>query len=408
MPINPSIPLSVANIPPVQIPMRESRMQSLAAIAPGINAMRQLEAQRTETAEKQQQREALQQMRQGLMAAGKSGDLGMYSQALIGSGDARLMEMGARIQQALMEEARSAQALKPYQGQPVTRESVQNMMLQGGVAGRTAGDLARTLPAEPRAQQDLINVGGALYQRSTGKFLQPPQQQQAAGTQARRYISTPDGVFDTETQQYISRPARAPEATPTGAPASAPAVVGTPAQQAKVQAQNQAKEMLSQELGTVLGYYEELNRMGAMVSPERPSVANVAAAARATGPGQTAERFLGTRAQTLRDNIANARLRLFNHVKNATGASAQQMNSNLELQTWLNAMTNPGQSIETVRETLGQLDAVLGSVRNQMAAEASGQGRPQAAPAAPRTPASAPTQGSRREIAPGVFVTERP
>jgi hypothetical protein len=285
---------------------------------------------------------------------------------------------------------------------------VQNMMLQGGVAGRTAGDLARTLPADPKEQQDLINVGGALYQQSTGKFLQPPQQQQAAGTQARRYISTPDGVFDTETQQYIPRPARAPEVAPTGVPAAAPAVVGTPAQQAKVQAQNQAKEMLSQELGTVLGYYEELNRMGAMVSPERPSAANVAAAARATGPGQTAERFLGTRAQTLRDNIANARLRLFNHVKNATGASAQQMNSNLELQTWLNAMTNPGQSIETVRETLGQLDAVLGSVRNQMAAEASGQGGPQAAPAAPRTPAAAPTQGSRREIAPGVFVTERP
>ena len=405
MPINPSIPLSVANIPPVQIPMRESRMQSLAAIAPGINAMRQLEAQRTETAEKQRQREALQQMRQGLMAAGKSGDLGMYSRALVASGDARLMEVGARIQQALMEEARSAQALKPYQGQTVTRELVQNMMLQGGVAGRTAGELARTLPPE---QQRIMNVGGAVYLPETDEWKVPPQRQGATGSQARRYIYTPDGPLDTETGQYLPRPARAPEAAPTGAPAAVPAVVGTPAQQAKVQAQNQAKEMLSQELGTVLGYYEELNRMGAMVSPERPSVANVAAAARATGPGQTAERFLGTRAQTLRDNIANARLRLFNHVKNATGASAQQMNSNLELQTWLNAMTNPGQSIETVRETLGQLDAVLGSVRNQMAAEASGQGRPQAAPAAPRTPAAAPAQGSRREIAPGVFVTERP
>jgi len=379
--------------------------ESLTAIAPGINAMRQLEAQRTETAEKQQQREALQQMRQGLMAAGKSGDLGMYSQALIGSGDARLMEVGARIQQALMEEARSAQALKPYQGQPVTRGLVQNMMLQGGVAGRTAGELARTLPPE---QQRIMNVGGAVYLPETDEWKVPPQRQGATGSQARRYIYTPDGPLDTETGQYLPRPARAPEAAPTGAPAAVPAVVGTPAQQAKVQAQNQAKEMLSQELGTVLGYYEELNRMGAMVSPERPSVANVAAAARATGPGQTAERFLGTRAQTLRDNIANARLRLFNHVKNATGASAQQMNSNLELQTWLNAMTNPGQSIETVRETLGQLDAVLGSVRNQMAAEASGQGGPQAAPAAPRTPASAPTQGNRREIAPGVFVTERP
>lgn len=232
--INPNIVMQAANIPRVQISRPESMVESLTAIAPGINAMRQLEAQRTETAEKQQQREALQQMRQGLVAAGKSGDLGMYSQALIGSGDARLMEMGARIQQALMEEARSAQALKPYQGQPVTRESVQNMMLQGGVAGRTAGELARTLPAEPREQQDLINVGGALYQRSTGKFLQPPQQQQAAGTQARRYISTPDGVFDTETQQYIPRPAGAgASAGAPGAAAMPAAKPMTPEQQAK-------------------------------------------------------------------------------------------------------------------------------------------------------------------------------
>jgi hypothetical protein len=177
--------------------------------------------------------------------------------------------------------------------------------------------------------------------------------------------------------------------------------------------------MLSQELKTVMGYYEGLNRMGAMTSPSTAAAANVAAAARATGVGQTAERFLGTEAQTLRDNISNARLRILNHVKTATGATASQMNSNMELQTWLNALTNPQQSIETVRETLGQMDAVLGSVRNQVERERAA-GSPGAAPApapapaaaASRAPAAGPSRtpatGVRREVAPGVFVTERP
>jgi hypothetical protein len=223
-----------------------------------------------------------------------------------------------------------------------------------------------------------------------------------------KYMSTPYGPFDPGTGEFkmpASLPSRAPApgAAPTPAtpkppvgyrftdggnlepipggpaarraagPAAAPGAPAakppTAAQVAKAEGQAQARQALSQDLRTVKGYYEKLAELGAMTSPQRTVAENVLASARATGVGQEVERATATQAQTLRDNISNSRQRLLVHIKNATGASAQQMNSNVELQTWLNALTNPRQSIETVRETLGQLDSVIASVNSQVARE---------------------------------------
>ena len=246
------------------------------------------------------------------------------------------------------------------------------------------------------------------------------KEQVEAAVGRQRYMSTPYGPFDIEAGEFkmpSALPARAPApgvappapAAPKppvgyrfrddgslepipGGPAARRAAGGaalsgepsvkppTAAQVAKTEAQSQARQALSKELQTVLGYYTKLDEMGAMTSPARTTGENVLASARSTGLGQEVERTVATKAQTERDNISNSRQRLLVHIKNATGASAQQMNSNMELQTWLNALTNPRQSIETVRETLGQIDAVIASVQNQVAKES--RGKPASAPAA--------------------------
>jgi hypothetical protein len=188
-----------------------------------------------------------------------------------------------------------------------------------------------------------------------------------------------------------------------GAGAAAPgAKPPTAAQVAKTEAQNQARVALSKDLQTVLGYYEKLTDIGGMVSPERTGVENIVASARTSGAGQVVERTIGTKAQTLRDNILNARQRLISHIKNATGASAQQMNSNMELQTWLNALTNPSQSIETVRETLGQLDAVIASVESDVERERKRAGASTATPTpSPASDLAAERENARSAIAAG-------
>ena len=148
MPIDASIISQAQNIPQIRY-QPESQFESFAKIQPTLNAMQQMRTQAMESQEKMAQRQALQKMRQDLMAAGKSGDLGMYAQALIGSGDTRLMELGAKISQSLMEEQAAEQSLAPFRGQPVTRESVQNMLRAGGAAARAGEQLRQTLPTTP-------------------------------------------------------------------------------------------------------------------------------------------------------------------------------------------------------------------------------------------------------------------
>lgn len=289
------------------------------------------------------------------------------------------------------------------------------------VGGRLVSPTGRVLyepsPGAMTPTERFVPVGPNVFNRETGEFLPGPAREPALrqAPEARVKPAAPirvrpgEVVISPETGQTIftapPAPARAPAARAAAAP-GAPAV-GTPAQQAVAARQRTAQANLSQDIRTQLGYYEKLAEMGAMTSPTRSVAENVAAFARSSGIGQQAERAIATEAQTLRDNIKNTRQRLFLQMKDATGATASQMNSNAEMQAWLNSMTDPQQSIETVRETLKQMDYVIAGMRDQVAREAAAKGGAGAAPAAAPT-APAPAAVNRREIAPGVFVTERP
>jgi hypothetical protein len=54
--------------------------------------------------------------------------------------------------------------------------------------------------------------------------------------------------------------------------------------------------------------------------------------------GQAMGRVTGTSAQTKRDELKSIRLQLLNAVKEATGMSSQQLNSNVELKTYLDSL----------------------------------------------------------------------
>jgi hypothetical protein len=98
--------------------------------------------------------------------------------------------------------------------------------------------------------------------------------------------------------------------------------------------------------------YTDLESRKAIPSEKRSAVSNTLASISASAPGQIAERTIGTKSQTQRDIIASSRLQLLNAIKGATGMSSQQLNSNVELTTWLNSLTDPSRSIETNKEIL--------------------------------------------------------
>ena len=85
-------------------------------------------------------------------------------------------------------------------------------------------------------------------------------------------------------------------------------------------------------------------------------MSNLGSSTQASGVGQFLGKVSGTEAQTERDLITSSKLRLVNAIKQATGMSAQQLNSNVELQTMLKSLSDPSQAIETNIRNLDNIE----------------------------------------------------
>jgi hypothetical protein len=116
------------------------------------------------------------------------------------------------------------------------------------------------------------------------------------------------------------------------------------------------KTQLADDLDNLRASFTALDNMRAIPSTERNPLSNIASATAATGIGQMAGRAVGTQAQVEREVINSARTRLVNSIKNATGMSAQQLNSNVELQTMLKSISDPGQPIQAALRIIDDID----------------------------------------------------
>lgn len=161
-----------------------------------------------------------------------------------------------------------------------------------------------------------------------------------------------------------------------------PGVIGlagkTPAATAAATKKEEGKQQASDILDTLETAYTELDRRKAVPSERRSAGANILAYVAGTGAGQIAGRVVGTEAQTQRDIIQSSRNQLLNAVKNATGMSAQQLNSNVEFRSWLEALSDPTRSIEANRTILENMRKFIAN--NAKKAEAPAP-RPSPAPA---------------------------
>ena len=144
-----------------------------------------------------------------------------------------------------------------------------------------------------------------------------------------------------------------------GGGAGSPGVIGTagkePSAALRENKAEAGKTLLADEIENLRTSLQTLNAARAIPSTERNPLSNALAATSASGIGQTLGRTFGTAEQTERDVISSAKLRLVNAIKQATGMSAQQLNSNVELNTMLKSLSDPSQSIEA---NLRNLDSI--------------------------------------------------
>lgn len=88
-----------------------------------------------------------------------------------------------------------------------------------------------------------------------------------------------------------------------------------------------------------------------------------------TGFGQGVGQMFGTKNQSLRNNISSKRQMLKNAVMKATGMSAKQMDSNVELKAFLDSLSNFGGDIESNLRIIGTLSQQYGTGENAFGGE---------------------------------------
>ena len=130
--------------------------------------------------------------------------------------------------------------------------------------------------------------------------------------------------------------------------------------QEKADVKNQAKQQLSDVVGQLKSSYDTLLEGGGITSTATGGRENIGAKMGTSAVGQFMGSALGTKNQEQRQIIEQTRPLLLNLIKEATGMSASQMNSNAEMQMYLKAATDPKLSYEANVKALQNLDKTFG------------------------------------------------
>lgn len=158
----------------------------------------------------------------------------------------------------------------------------------------------------------------------------------------------------------------------------------------------EGKSQLANDLDNLRSSFSELDRLRAIPSTERNVLSNIMSATAASGVGQAMNRAGGSPEQVERDVINSARQRLVSSIKNATGMSSRSLDSNVELQTMLRSISDPGQSIEAALRIIDDIENAYVKGAGMPKKNAPGGGAPAAAPGKPAAPSVGTIQDGYR------------
>lgn len=225
---------------------------------------------------------------------------------------------------------------------------------------------------EPSANMQLQADTAAQAQALKMRELQLQEQAAARGPEpSYKEVVLDDGtlvLMDTKSGRIIQPSMEGPIDTAVPPQEGAPAPLKVKTEATKDRAAKEKAELgktkMEATLDKMLQSYQKLKDLDAIVSTEREGIAgtlsNIGARAGAA-LGTTVGRATGTKAQTERDVIQNLRMDLVRDIKQATGMSAQELNSNFELQAILDSLSDPyGQSYETAIRTIQRLSEAYG------------------------------------------------
>jgi hypothetical protein len=148
--------------------------------------------------------------------------------------------------------------------------------------------------------------------------------------------------------------------TPDQAVGMTPATPGAEKILEKQNIAKEGKESVNRVLGNLYSEYTNLVNSGGITDTRRSVEENISARTGASAVGQMTGSFTGSEAQSFRDSIAQTRPLLLTAIMKATGLSATQLNSNVELQTYLKTATDDKVSIQANVKALNNISQMFG------------------------------------------------
>jgi len=255
----------------------------------------------------------------------------------------------------------------------------------------------------------VVAAGGSVYNAATNKFEQAPEKTKQTDLQVNYEYAKNQGftgsIFDYERKlKEAGRPPAAPRPEPApsittiidptdptkmiaidarvykGGGVGSPGVIGVggkePGAALREGKSESGKTQLADDLDNLRSSFTRLNEMRAIPSIERNVASNLMSAAGASGIGQALGKAGGSPEQVERDVINSARQRLITSIKNATGMSARSLDSNVELKTMLNSISDPGQSYEAAMRIIDDIENAYVKGKFKSPAKPSGGGAP--------------------------------
>jgi len=266
--------------------------------------------------------------------------------------------------------------------QPASRPKITNWVRENGISVADAPPLVdnqmRDTPlaydGKTPESQFAVYRGQPMQAQTAGLAGAPEMQQTLAQTQPRTItklqqrnpnqpIAPGSSVVPLDrlaAEAQVKRETPAEAAARTRAVAAANAEAETAKKTAeKAPGRNQVSTLIKK----VRAAYEQLDKAEAIPSETRGGFANAMDYFASSSLGREAQKMVGTKTSKYLSEIINSRKLLATAIKNATGMSAQEMNSNVELQMTLDALTDPTQGIEAARTTLDTLEELYGAPR---------------------------------------------
>ena len=118
----------------------------------------------------------------------------------------------------------------------------------------------------------------------------------------------------------------------------------------------EGKEGLEGDITQARTIIADLDKSGGITSTQRGSLANTLTSLSTSGVGQAFGRVVGSEDQSKRDQLKSLRLQLLNSIKQVTGMGSAQLNSNVELKTWLESLGSDGMSKEANEAILQNIE----------------------------------------------------